>query len=290
MVNLTPPEHVRRQQQPFAFPGSTHSNIGVLCIHGFTGTPAEMRPLGDHLAARGYRVRGIVLPGHGGPSEQLKGIHWHDWVEAARAAMIELRSECEQVFLAGESLGGLIALHLAARYFHSVDGVMALAAPAAVNDARTRLVRFAKYVVPYFYPLKNANFRDPLVRRRLADRMQMALNLDDPEVVKAIKDSARIPLDAIDQLVSFNAQVLKELPSMYVPVVFMQGKKDQTIAPNSAHVLSSLVASKDKQVVWLNNSGHVLPLELDKDIVFYVCEQFIQKHTANRNLLQSQTT
>ena len=117
--------------------------------------------------------------------------------------------------------------------------------------------------------------------------MQATLNLDDPKVVKAIKESTRIPLEAIHELVTFNAQVLKELPSLYIPVIFMQGKKDQMIAPNSAHVLASLVASKDKQVLWLNNSGHVLPRDLDKDIVFYVTEQFIQKHPINNGVLSA---
>ena len=280
-------DEVRKARQPFAFPGTTRRKTGVLCIHGFTGDPAEMLPLGEHLAKCGYRVEGILLPGHGGDRDELKGVKWHDWVEASRSALITLRSECDQVFIAGESMGGLIALHLATRYFHLVDGVISMAAPSAVNDARSRLVRFAKYVVPYFYPLKDADFRDPMVRRSIAQRMQTTLNLDDPQTVKLLKESVRIPLEAIHELVMFNAVVLKELPSMYTPVIFMQGKKDQTIAPNSAHVLSSLVATKDKQVIWLNNSGHVLPRDLDKDIVFYVTDQFIQKHPFNQGMLSS---
>ncbi len=284
MVNLTASDRVRKAREPFSFPGTTRRKTGVLCVHGFTGDPAEMRPLGEHLAKYGYRVLGVLLPGHGGDRDELKGVKWHDWVEATRNALITLRSECDQVFIAGESMGGLIALHLATRYFHLVDGVISLATPSSVNDPRSRLVRFAKYVVPYFYPLKSADFRDPVLRRDIAQRMEATLNLDDPQVVKALKDSVRIPLEAIHELVTFNAVVLKELPSMYTPVIFMQGKKDQTIAPNSAHVLSSLVAAKDKQVLWLNNSGHVLPCDLDKEIVFYVTEQFIQKHPLNQGM------
>ena len=287
MVNVLLSDESRKLRQPFSFPGAARRKTGVLCVHGFTGDPSEMRPLGDYLAQRGYRVEGILLPGHGGDRDELKGVKWHDWVEATRNALLMLRSECEQVFIVGESMGGLIALHLGTRYFHLVDGVVALATPSAVNDARTRLVRFAKYVIPYFYPLKDTDFRDPVVRREMAQRMQATLNLDDPKVVKALKESTRIPLEAIHELVTFNAQVLKELPSLYIPVIFMQGKKDQTIAPNSAHVLASLVASKDKQVIWLNNSGHVLPCALDKDIVFYVTEQFIQKHPINNGVLSA---
>lgn len=287
MSVLSVSDDVRKARQPFSFPGTTRRKIGVLCVHGFTGDPAEMRPLGEHLAKCGYRVQGILLPGHGGDRDELKGIKWHDWVEASRTALVTLRSECDQVFIAGESMGGLIALHLATRYFHLVDGVISLATPSSVNDVRSRLVRFAKYVVPYFYPLKDADFRDPAVRRAIAQRMQTTLNLDDPKIVKALKDSVRIPLEAIHELVTFNTVVLKELPSLYTPVIFMQGKKDHTIAANSAYVLSSLVASKDKQVLWLNNSGHVLPRDMDKDIVFYVSEQFIQKHPLNQGMLSN---
>jgi carboxylesterase len=155
--------------------------------------------------------------------------------------------------------------------------VVSLATPSAINDARAKLVRFAKYFVPYHYPLKDADFSDPTVRRSVAERMRTSLDLNDPRVVKQIQNSIRIPLDAIAELMALNDQVVKELPEMRAPVIFMQGAKDATVAPHSMKTLCAIAGSKDKQTLWLENSGHVLPLEPDAHIVFYAAEQFIQK-------------
>ena len=266
------PEH-----QPFAYVGGKHAHIGVLCIHGFTGTPAEMRPLGEYLAKKGYTVRGILLPGHGNLPERLKGYKWQQWVGAAKTALEQLAQQCQHVFLAGESMGGLISLHLATQHLNYVKGIISLAAPSAINDARAKLVRFAKYVVPYHFPLKDANFNDPAVRKNVADKMRTSLDLTDPHVVRQIQNSVRIPLDAIAELLALNDQVVKELPEMRASVIFMQGAKDATVAPNSMKTLCAICGSKDKQTLWLENSGHVLPLEPDAHIVFYAAEQFIQK-------------
>ena len=261
----------------FAFPGGAHADVGVLCIHGFTGSPAEMRPLGEYLARRGYTVQGLLLPGHGGAAEALKGHRWSQWVEAAHTALRALRQSCAHVVLAGESMGGLIALHLATRHPDEVEGVVSLATPAAIQDPRARLVRFARYFVPYFYPLKEADFSDPAVRQSVAERMRESLDLDDPAVVRQLKTRVRIPLDAIAELMALNDQVVKDLPRLTRPVLFLQGRKDKTIAPNSMTLLCAIAGSKDKQMLWLENSGHVLPLEPDAHIVCYMAEQFVKR-------------
>ena len=267
----------------FAFAGSAHARIGVLCVHGFTGSPAEMRPLGEYLARRGYTVHGVLLPGHGGAAEDLKGHKWMRWTEATHAALQTLGRTCDQVFVAGESMGGLIAIHLAIHHPTEICGVISLATPSAIKDARAKLVRFARYFVPYFYPLKEADFSSPAVRESVAKRMRESLDLDDPIVVRQIKSSVRIPLDAIAELMALNEQVVKELPKLTRPVLFLQGRKDTTIAANSMNLLCALAGSPDKQMMWLENSGHVLPWEPDAHIVCYMAEQFIQRVMRSSN-------
>lgn len=274
---IDPENSASNPHAAFAFTGGAHADVGVLCVHGFTGSPAEMRPLGEYLARRGYTVHSVLLPGHGRAAEDLKGHKWTQWTEAAHSALQSLGRTCAQVFVAGESMGGLIALHLATRYPDEVRGVISLATPSAIKDARAKLVRFARYFVPYYYPLKQADFSSPAVRESVAKRMRESLDLDDPIVVRQIKSSVRIPLDAIAELMALNEQVVKELPKFTRPVLFLQGRKDTTIAPNSMNLLCSLAGSKDKQMMWLENSGHVLPWEPDAHIVFYMAEQFIKR-------------
>ncbi|MEM4204343.1 MAG: alpha/beta fold hydrolase, partial [Candidatus Methanomethylicaceae archaeon] len=95
----------------FYFQGT--KKIGVLLIHGFTGTPAEMRQLGEFLYKKGYTVRCDPLPGHCTSPEDLKKTKWQDWVNAALKWIKEMKVEHEKIFVAGLSLGSLITAYLA---------------------------------------------------------------------------------------------------------------------------------------------------------------------------------
>ena len=80
--------------QPFYFPGDEH---GVLLIHGFTGSCAHMRLLGEHLRDQGFTVRGINLPGHGSRPEDMAKCTWKDWLQAAKMAAAEMQDQCKYV-------------------------------------------------------------------------------------------------------------------------------------------------------------------------------------------------
>ena len=82
----------------------------MLLIHGFCSTPPEMRGLGEHLAANGFRVHGALLKGHGTTPDDLETTDWKDWVDSAQAQLDGLRRECRQVFVAGQSMGGALSL------------------------------------------------------------------------------------------------------------------------------------------------------------------------------------
>jgi len=274
--------------QPFHFAGGAHSDTGILCLHGFTGSPAELRPIGEYLYAHGYTVSCPLLPKHGGRPEDLKGATWRSWVSAARDALNRLARCCPRVFIAGLSMGGLITLHLAASecYRAACDGqptplrgIIVMAAPAAVNDSRARLVRFARFFVPYYYPLKDANFDDPEFRASLRRRLGIAsdqLNLDDPRVRQQLIQSVRIPVGAIHELLELNRLVIRELPRVTTPALFIQGRKDRVVSADSADVLARGVGSKVKQVIWYERSGHVLPSEPDAAEMFETIRQFIE--------------
>ncbi len=282
-------------QSPFQFAGGERGDTGILCLHGFTGSPAELRPLGEYLHQRGYTVSCPLLPKHGGRLEDLKGATWRAWVSASRDAFIQLADRCANVLIAGLSMGGLIALHLAASECHHaacdgrpspLRGIIVMAAPSAINDARTRLVRFARFFVPYYYPLKDANFDDPEfranLRRRLGSAIDQQVDLDDPHVRQQIIQSVRIPVSAIHELLELNRLVMRELPRVTTPALFIQGRKDRVVAPDSADVLARAVGSKVKQVVWYEHSGHVLPTEPDAAEMFETINRFIEACTQAR--------
>jgi carboxylesterase len=96
---------------------------GVLLIHGLTGTPTEMRFVGNGLNRAGFSVLGMQLAGHCGDEADLLATGWHDWYASVTAAAERLREQVDHVFVAGLSMGAVLALKLAIDQPRAVDGV-----------------------------------------------------------------------------------------------------------------------------------------------------------------------
>ena len=89
--------------QPFLLEGGDH---GVLLLHGFTGSAAHMRPLGEAMNRHGFTVMGVNLPGHAVSMDDMARTGWQDWLDAAKDAFLQLQSRCRYASVAGLSMGG----------------------------------------------------------------------------------------------------------------------------------------------------------------------------------------
>src|SRR5580704_6211348 len=107
------PAPVREGAEPASYAGGPH---GVLVIHGFTGSPQSVRPLADAIAAAGFAVELPLLPGHGTVIEDLLPLGWSDWSDAGESVYRDLVSRCDGVGVVGLSLGGALAVWLAAHH------------------------------------------------------------------------------------------------------------------------------------------------------------------------------
>ena len=96
----------------------------MLLVHGFTGSPASMRPWAEHLAALGYAVEMPLLPGHGTRWQDLNQVTWHEWYDDASAALDRLLATCETVVVAALSMGGSVVLRLAEERPDDVAGIV----------------------------------------------------------------------------------------------------------------------------------------------------------------------
>src|SRR4051794_21475551 len=115
------------------------NEVGCLLLHGFTGTPQNVRPLADYLARRGLAVAAPRMPGHGTTAADLDKTGPEEWLGAAEQALADLRSRCSTVFVAGISMGGTITLELARRH-PDLPGIVVMAAPVLPLDALEPLV------------------------------------------------------------------------------------------------------------------------------------------------------
>lgn len=259
--------------QPFWIDGGT---TGLLLIHGFGGLPGEMRPLGAFLAARGYTVAGPLLARHGRHPDEMYNVRWAEWYASVEEAFAELERRCERVFVIGYSLGGLLALRLAAQ--HQTAGVITLAAALQLNGGwPLRLLPVARYAMPWFYPMRAADFRDPRLRDDLSSKIG-AIDFDDPAVIKQLRDSIRIPTGAIYELVRLSRLVWRELPGITVPALVLQGRRDETVLPISAEQILAAIGSRDKQIAWFDRSGHLLPNDVEQHAVHTTIAEWLERH------------
>ena len=212
-------------RSPFYF-NRGQGRVGVLLIHGWTGSPPEMRPLGEYLAARGLVVYGPLLPGHGTRPEDMLTVDGADWTRAVRAALDEIHAECDTVFIGGLSMGGLLTLYLGATDPRPIAGLISYSTPIHLTDWRRPLLPVLVHLVHGGDKGNDYDCVDPTTPTRLADYRVYpsiaALNL------------SRL----IDQ-----TRVL--LPRIQAPILVMQGLHDGQVQPRSAQYIYDHVRSVD---------------------------------------------
>jgi len=235
--------------------------IGCLLIHGFTGSPPEMRPLGEYLHAQGLTVSAPLLPGHGTKPEDLNRVRWQDWVATVEEALAELRAKCPTVFVGGLSMGSLLTLHLAAA--HPDLAGIALYSPALkLRQKGLFLLPLARYLVKQW----------PACRPEDTD-------LTDPEAPGRLWHYDTFPTTGANELLKLRRVVQGKLGKVRVPAIIFYATRDQMIAPDSAQVVFDRLGSQDKELVTLHNSGHCLTVDSEREAVFARTYGFILAHS-----------
>jgi carboxylesterase len=227
--------------------------VSALLIHGLTGTPYEMRYLGERLAAAGVRVRGVRLAGHAESPEKLADADYNNWYESVVAAFEELRSFGEPKVAIGISAGAVLAARLALDQRDEVAGI-AMLSPAFF------LGRWAQA------GLSVVKFAGPLARRIYLSSSGSDIHDD---AARTIHPSSRLmPLSAPVNLIELSATVRPRLPRLTQPTLIIHSHRDH-VCPYDRNVefLTSHLGSPEKRVVELENSYHVITVDTDKDRV-----------------------
>lgn len=218
------------EHQPFTWNGG---RPGALLLHGFPGTPAEIRPLAEILHAQGWTTRGMLLPGLGPEIETLFEREWEEWVEAAAAEMTALAERHRPLLFVGFSLGGAVALNALARLERIPDGA-ALLLIAPYWQLGTWWQRLIFHVVKPFLrgvrPLRRADFTEPGLRESLTEFMP-ELDLDDAAVQKMLRDF-RVPTRLFDNLLGVGKAARRAAAEARLPALVVQGLEDELVSPD----------------------------------------------------------
>lgn len=230
--------------------------IGCLLVHGFTGSPSEMLLMGEFLADMGYTVLGVRLEGHGTSPEDMACTDHQQWYQSVVVGFEKIRRDCEQVFVVGLSMGGILALYLASEY--TVDGVVALSTPIFINNNKLSLL-------PLYRLFRSYEHRP---RKRFPVDPKYNISYE------------KVPLRCLTSLLHLISMTKVRLCTIKNPVLIVQSKVEHTVKPESAeYVYKHLTGTEDKELLWLRGSGHVVTLDKERDMVFEVTAEFISRHS-----------
>lgn len=236
--------------EPFRHEGG---EVGVLLCHGFTGSPQSMRPWAERLAEQGLTVSLPLLPGHGTRWQDMRITGWQDWYAEVDRELRALTERCAEVFVFGLSMGGALALRLAARHGDAVRGVV-------VVNPSNKVHGLAAHALPV------ARFLAPSVRGIVSD-------IAKPGPVEL--GYHRVSLHAAHSLRRFYRLLETELPQVTQPLLLLRSPRDHVVPPaDSARVLSR-VSSTDVTEILLEQSYHVATLDHDADRIFEESLAFI---------------
>lgn len=232
--------------------------FGCLLLHGFTGTPAEMRPIGERLASKRFVVRAPLLPGHGTRVEDLARTGWSDWYGAAEAEWDALRSVAPRCVIAGLSMGGLLALHLAHERPREVVAVAALA--PALELANQRSAEVSRWVRSL-----------PRLGRRF-EIVPKKSSLNGAERRTPAYDE--IPLRSLASMLDLQRRVRAELAEIRTPVLLAEGGRDETVASHAVAAIEGALASARKTRLVFPQSGHILTEDVEREALLDAIERF----------------
>lgn len=237
-----------------AFSHSTESRIGVLVIHGYTGAPGALLPQAKAFADAGYNVELPLLPGHGTTIDDMIKTKNKQWRDTALEYYDKLKAKCDKVFVFGLSMGGALSLFIAEN--RQPDGIVIVNNALYFRGLSVKLLWLLKYFKKTIPGLANDI--------KKADTKEPCYPLN--------------PLKPAHEAMKLFAEVRKNLHKVTCPVIIFKSFEDHVIPVEVAETTYELIESKEKKLIYLNDSYHVATLDNDSDTIIKVSLQFIKEH------------
>jgi carboxylesterase len=258
------PDKAVANTDEFFFPGQ---GVSVLLVHGLTGTPFEMRSLGERLAAHGARVHGVKLAGHADAPEALGQVGHENWYESVVQGFEELRQYGDPNVVVGLSMGALLAARLTADQREAVAGLVMLAPAFFLPPATATVLKAVRMLGPvadklYLYNSSGSDIHDAGAR-------------------DAHPRCSLMPLNAPLKLLELSTLVRPRLATITQPALVMHARHDHTCPQrkNVNFVMKNL-GSAEKRAIVLDESFHVITVDSEKERVATEVIDFVDRFRA----------
>ena len=229
--------------------------VGVLLSHGFTGQPASVTPWGRHLGELGYGVEVPRLPGHGTTWREMNTTRWADWYGEVSRVFELLHRDHDAVVVGGLSMGGALALRLAADHPDRVAGVVVVNPAVATHRRDVRLLPVLQHVLPSMPGIVD--------------------DIAKPGVTE--HGYPRTPLRAAASMFGAFPALVADLPRVTAPLLYLRSRVDHVVDDASEPLITGRVSSRDVTVVRLEDSYHVATLDHDAPRIFAETADFLAR-------------
>ena len=234
--------------------------IGILLVHGFTGSPASMRPWAEFLHAKGYTVRVPLLPGHGTKVEELNHVRWDAWPSKVMSELEDLKKNCDTIILIGLSMGGATVLNVAQSNHDRLSGIILVNPMIYVKGVSVELAFFLSRFQKF--------------------RTSVGDDIKRPGVTEWGYDA--LPTRGVYQLLKMLRATRRNLNKVNVPVQLFHSVDDHTLPVANTEIILKELGSDKKSRIELVNSYHVATLDYDQELIFHNSLTFIEDLTARR--------
>ena len=275
------------QPTDFSFEGDRR---GVLLIHGLTGTPTEMKLVGKGLANLGFTVHGMQLAGHCGNVEDLLATTWQDWYASVEQAARRLAEQVDHLFVAGLSMGAVLALKLAADHPALVKGVGVYGATFRYDGWNIpRRARLA-FLLPWFKRLGIGRERmfdeDPpygIRDERIRSQVSGAMLSGD----SAAAGLPGNPWFALAEMYELAKAVRRQLPQVVAPCLVAHAAEDDIASLANAELVLARV-SGPCELLLLKDSYHMITIDRERRTLIAKSAEFFDRAIASAGAAQTE--
>ncbi|MDG2537413.1 alpha/beta fold hydrolase [Dyella jiangningensis] len=267
------------QNVEFRFEGG---RSGVLLIHGLTGTPAEMRLVGKGLNRAGFSVYGMQLAGHCGDAKDLLATNWQDWYASVVKAAEQFRQDVDHLFVAGLSMGAVLALKLAADHPDWVKGVGVYGATFKYDGWATPWYGKFSFLLPLIDSLgigrnwmvheeEPYGLRDERLRQQISSLM-----LGGDSAAAGLPGN---PWPSLAEMYKMAAVVRRDLPKVNAPCLIAHATEDDIASIQNAYLVERSV-SGPVETLWLEDSYHMITIDRERRVLIDRSAAFFQQVAA----------
>lgn len=226
---------------PFLFVPDNPKRVGVILVHGFLASPAELRDFGAQLYEQGYTTCGVRLKGHGTSPWDLRDRSWGDWMDSVNKGRRIIEAFVDRYVVVGFSTGASLSLAAAATRPDRLAGTVAICPPVKFRNKSMKFVplvyganKIVRWLSTYegVMPFRPNQSEHPLINYR------------------------NMPIRGLYELMRLANHLVSASESINSPVCIIQAERDRVVDPHSATIIFEKIKSPIKELHWIDSDRH----------------------------------